>query len=589
MRSWLSRNRFLRPSFVSLGLVAGIAALGCGEARQSDVQPSAPLPEGVIGTLRARIASYEDHAETSFRLVREGGEELSLDVGQHDLRGRIGQKLAVRGPRDGNRIHVDAYDVIPDESSVSQQPLKTAHNKRTIKIAAISLTAQVPKDMMAKRVFSDPDGPAAFYRDNSYGDWSLEGDAYGPYTISIRSCAEENLYPIVDAAAAAAAPDGFDASKYDNIMYFINGFTSCTYGGIAEVGINEVRGFTNAKYSWYRGTGCVVLAQELGHNFGLLHSHSCTAPPYGASAYGGTACGGYMEYGDTLTPMGGGCGHFNAPESAALAFISGCNTLDVTSSGTYEIGPMEAKCSGPQVIRVPIANSTVNVGPQYVYVEYRRGSGAIPSDTRSPAGIHFHASAEYGGNKTTIDSGAGHDYDYALDPFSIHAPIGTVDGSWTEPASGATFTLKTIGETATVEVTLTGGGTGAAKCIDGNTPPSAPMCAPIVVVPPDGGAPPDSGRDGGSADAALDAGGGTADAAREAGGASGGSAGTGGSTGGTGGASGGTGGAGGSGGSSSGCSCSVQGSDAPNSGRLALLGLALLVPAVRRRRPRRGN
>ena len=110
-----------------------------------------------------------------------------------------------------------------------------------------------------------------------------------------------------------------------------------------------------------------------------------TAPPYVAGGYGPPACEGGFQM-DPFTPMGDGCGHLSAPESGALGFISGCNTLDVTSSGTFEIGPIEAKCTGPQVIRIS-ANASLNFGPQYIYVEYRLGGQAVRSDLLSRRGI----------------------------------------------------------------------------------------------------------------------------------------------------------------------------------------------------------
>jgi hypothetical protein len=469
----------------------------------------------------------------------------------------------------------------------SRQPL-TGPAKRTFKIAAISLDTTVTAAKFQTRVFNDVDSPTAFYRDNSYGDWTFQGDVFGPYTIPIANCNEANLYTIAADAKTAAAADGLDPTKYDNFMYYVPASAGCTWGGIAEVGVNEVKGFVNAVNSWYRGTGCVVLSQELGHNFGLLHSHSCTSNPYITKTYGGTTqCTGFSEYGDQYTPMGGGCGHFNAPESAAQGFISGCNTLDVTSSGTFEIGPIEAKCSGAQVIRVS-ANAMQHFGPQYVYLEYRKGIGSVGSDTKSPKGVYFHASAEYGGNLTNIYFDAGHDYDYALDPFYIHAPISTVDSTWTEPSSGATFKLTAIGDTATVDVTIPGSTAGAAKCIDGATPPAAPMCATIST--PDGGTTPDAGT-GGRGDASPDTGkGGTgvADAAPEVGGAGGSSGSGGGATGGTGGTGGtsGSSGSGGSGGSSGGCGCTIPGGNSPARLPALLLGLAALLPALRRRSQR---
>jgi hypothetical protein len=109
-------------------------------------------------------------------------------------------------------------------------------------------------------------------------------------------------------------------------------------------------------------------------------------------------------------------------------FITGCNTVEVTSTGTFELGPIETKCAGPQVIRVP-TNAMANKGPQFIYVEYRKGSGTVGSDSKSTQGIYFHASAEYGGNATGIFFDAGHDYDYALDPFWIHAPLSTANAT----------------------------------------------------------------------------------------------------------------------------------------------------------------
>jgi hypothetical protein len=430
--------------------------------------------------------------------VRDDGEEISLDFNHIERRARVGDRIAVRGARDGNRIEVSGYDLLRASANEVGPLLPSGSRERTIKLAAFLLTPEITKETLTKRVFTDPDSPAALYRENSYGAWTLEGDVYGPYAIATTSCRESSFYIIASQAAAAAAPDGFDPAAYDNLLYYIGERTTgCTYAAAAEVGINVVRGFLNARYSWYRENSCVALAQELGHNFGLLHAHECAEPPYTLRTSDSGPCQGFAEYGDRYTPMGGGCGHLNAPESAALGFIGACNTLDVASSGTFEIGPIEAKCSGPQVIRIS-ARATANYGPQYIYVEYRRGVGSVGSDQASLQGIYFHASAEYGGNPTGIDSGDRHNMDYALDPFGIHEPLTTIDSAWTEPSSGATFRLTAIGDTATVEVLIAEGGSGAVTCIDGALPPSSPLCSPIAM---DAGA-----GDSGQVDVVRDAG-----------------------------------------------------------------------------------
>ena len=548
MSAQYPRN-ILRQRSINVGLVVSLGIFGCGESKQAQVDIESQ-PNGTVGTLHALIASYENHSETFYRLITDDGRDLALNFGAGTVRPRVGERIAVRGYEQGNEIEVSAYDLVQRRIGDTQQALLTgAPEVRTIRVAAISLSSNMTKAAFAKRVFQDADSPAKFYQENSYGAWNFVGDAYGPYTIPTKTCGNNVLYTIASEAWAAAKADGFEVTNYDNVMYYMPPSQGCSWGGVAEVGTNEVRGFWNATHSWYNGSGCVVLAQELGHNYGLLHSHTCTAPPYSNKAsYGDPACGGtFSEYGDPVTPMGGGCGHFNSPEMGAMRYITGCNTVAVTSSGTFEIGPLEQKCAGPQVIRVPIPNVTVNKGPQYLYVEYRLGQGTVGSDTASPKGLHFYASAEYGGNATGIMAD-NRDLDYAVDPFRLRAPINTPNMAYTEPASGVTFTLMSSGATATVQVTIPNG-SGDPTCVGGGTPPATPMCGIVT----DGGPPPDTGTGGtggGPIDASADKStGGTGGTA-----GSGGTAGTGGAsgTGGTAGTAGGTAGSGGTAGTGGG-------------------------------------
>jgi hypothetical protein len=257
-----------------------------------------------------------------------------------------------------------------------------------------------------------------------------------------------------------------------------------------------------------------------------------------------------------------------------MGYLTPCNTLAVTGSGTYEIGPIETRCAGPQVLQIPGAAS-VNQGKQYIYLEYRNGKGTVGSDSKSPAGVYFHASAELGG--VLAPTPPDPTLPYANDPFYIHAPLTTANSSWTESTSGATFTLTSLGATASVQVAIPGGGDGGApKCVDGTTPPSSPMCGAV-----DGGtggtggstgmdASTDVGKDGaggsagtggaaGSAGSSGTAGAsGAVDAGRDTGTAgTGGAAGSGGSSGGAG--SGGTAGKGGTGGSGGGGTSGASG------------------------------
>jgi hypothetical protein len=479
MDSPLLRNVSLRW-LLGAGLLLGGLPAGCGQTAQRDVPP------GMLrGTLRMRVASFEDRAETRYRLVTND-ETIELSFADKAPPVAPLADVIVGGIREGNKLRVDRFEVVKTEG---EQTEALAPAKRTLKIALISVDSTYMPARGKQRLLTAADSPAAFYRDNSYGDWTIEGDAFGPFSISIPNCNDSELDPIAMRATAAAQAAGMDPSQYDNFMFMMPASAGCLWGGIAEVGTNPTIGFKNGKNTWYRGDGCVVFAQELGHNFGLLHSHSCTSPPYASQDYGNGACAGFSEYGDRFTPMGGGCGHFNAPELGHMGFISGCNTIEVAANGMFEIGPIETRCDGPQVLRVPGA-ADVNQGPQFIYAEYRRGMGTVGSDTRSTAGVYLHASAAYGGNLTnTVDP----DTRYAVDPFTIHAAL-TAGQQWTEPTSGVTFHVVSAGATATVELTFAAGGGAAPKCSDGSAPPAAPKCGSVG----DGGAVDGAGGAGGA-------------------------------------------------------------------------------------------
>jgi hypothetical protein len=482
-----------------MALLFSLAATGCGQAKKE------PTVAGIHGTLRMRIASYDDHAETLYRLVTQDGETLHLDFRGSPPNVAPGTEIAVRGLREGSRMQVEGFDVVlTDIASAALEPDRVAA-PRTLKTALIVVDPNYAITRGRQRLLTAPDSPAGYFKDNSYGDWTIEGDVFGPYAIDTTRCATTDVDKIAADAQAAATAAGVDLSPYDNFMHYLPSSAPCGWSGLAEVGTNPTRGFKNGKNTWYHASdGCVVFAQELAHNLGLLHAHRCTAPPYASTDYGNPACAGFTEYGDPYSPMGSGCGHFSAMESGTLGFFAPCNTITVAASGTFEIGPIETRCSGPQVLRMAGAAS-VNQGPQYIYVEYRKGRGTIASDTRSLPGVYVYASAEYGGNLTnTVDP----DTRYAVDPFTIHAPL-ALNATWAEPTSGVTFKVVAMGDTATVDLTFASGGTAAPKCIDGTPAPAAPMCSTIVgdggIVGVDAGA----GRDGGGAGGAAGAAGNT--------------------------------------------------------------------------------
>jgi hypothetical protein len=301
-----------------------------------------------------------------------------------------------------------------------------------------------------------------------------------------------------------------------------------------------------------------------------------------------------------------------------------CNVIDV-GDGTYQIGPLELGCTGPQVLRWKDPQGARRA--EYVHLEYRRKIGH-DNTTRVVEGVYAHYGAEFKDPSVvgwqTPANGAS-DFLVSMGTSSKAAIL--AGQSWTA-TGGAVFRVVSLGDMATIEVTNSGS-TGGAKCLDGTpAPESPPTCCATGVC--EGGSPdagvidagrPDVGGAGGSADAgtrdgragaggtgggadagvdARGGGAGTAGSGGEGGSAgattSGGAAGMGGATAGAGGAT--TGSAGGpsssgaagtqprSGGTSDaigGCSCRVHDNGSQGAGRAWWWLLALAACRFRRR------
>ena len=58
------------------------------------------------------------------------------------------------------------------------------------------------------------------------------------------------------------------------------------------------------------------------------------------------------EYGDSFDPMGGGCRHMNAWQKSYQGWLSSCNGVRVTNSGTFNLLPLEMACNGTQFLQI---------------------------------------------------------------------------------------------------------------------------------------------------------------------------------------------------------------------------------------------
>src|SRR6266542_1751160 len=217
--------RFLLRNRVNLAFVLCLAAVACSDARHDDGNTN-----GVRCTRRMRIATYADqHSERFYRLVGEDDETWELAFANTPPRVAPGTEIIVRGERDGTRLRVDEFDVVRNDLGVQALALDALPEKRSLKVAMIVVDPNYSTTRARQRLFQTVDSPAGFYKDNSYGDWTIDGDVFGPYTINIPGCGDSQVNAIATNAKAAAQADGVDLGRYDNLMYYLPASAGCDW------------------------------------------------------------------------------------------------------------------------------------------------------------------------------------------------------------------------------------------------------------------------------------------------------------------------------------------------------------------------
>jgi len=434
---------------------------GVAEKLPSSAQPYIETDADETGTLETVVEDYADSHKLRF-FLDTGTEKLEVyfvaGASPHLL---SGTRIRGRGKRLDNVLLLGATATGGPASDAVQVLSLSSPDTFGAQSTAVLLLNFVDNtstpfafDDVRDVVFSTVSN---FDLENSQNQTWLTGDVFGWITLPISVTTCPNLPEFAATAQQAATAAGLDLSSYSRFVYIFPQ-NACLWLGEATLGGAPSQAFINGS------PVLEVIGHEMGHNFGLYHSHSLDC--------GGTTLGTncqVVEYGDLFDIMGDvTASHFNAFQKERLGWLNyGISQpiTTVTSGGVYTVTPYESGF-GVKALKVLQSTDALTGLHTWYYIEYRQLIGFDAPLAVYPAattGVLIHSGSEADPNSSLLLN---------MNPQNgfENAALG-VGESFVDPGSGVSITTKSADASgATVDIEFGPGGCHAA--------------APLIVVSP---------------------------------------------------------------------------------------------------------